>query len=38
VRFYLFDADSFSAFEMGRAKRKSDGQEVPVASYFSDYR
>jgi hypothetical protein len=37
VRFYLFDADSFLLVKW-EGKRKSDGQEVPVESYFSDYR
>jgi outer membrane lipoprotein-sorting protein len=37
VRFYLFDADSFLLVKW-EGKRKADGQEVPVESYFSDYR
>jgi len=37
VRFYLFDADSFLLLKW-EGKRKSDGQEIPVESYFSDYR
>jgi len=37
VRFYLFDADSFLLLKW-EGKRKAEGQEVPVESYFSDYR
>jgi outer membrane lipoprotein-sorting protein len=37
VRFYLFDADSFLLLKW-EGKRKYEGQELPVESYFSDYR
>ena len=37
VRFYLFDAESFLLLKW-EGKRKVEGQEVPVESYFSDYR
>jgi outer membrane lipoprotein-sorting protein len=37
VRFYLFDANSFLLLKW-EGHRKADGQEVPVESYFSDYR
>jgi hypothetical protein len=37
VRFYFFDADSFLLLKW-EGKRKAEGQEVPVESYFSDYR
>ncbi len=37
VRFYLFDAESFLLLKW-EGKRKAEGQEVPVESYFSDYR
>jgi outer membrane lipoprotein-sorting protein len=37
VRFYLFDADTLLLLKW-EGKRKADGQEIPVESYFSDYR
>ncbi len=37
VRYYLFDADSFLLLKW-EGKRKYEGQELPVESYFSDYR
>jgi len=37
VRFYLFDADSFLLIKW-EGKRKYEGQELPVESYFTDYR
>ncbi len=37
VRFYLFDANSFLLLKW-EGKRKYEGQELPVESYFSDYR
>jgi outer membrane lipoprotein-sorting protein len=37
VRFYLFDANSFLLLKW-EGQRKAEGQEVPVESYFSDYR
>jgi hypothetical protein len=37
VRFYLFDANSFLLLKW-EGKRKQDGQESPVESFFSDYR
>jgi outer membrane lipoprotein-sorting protein len=37
VRSYLFDANSFLLLKW-EGKRKADGQEMPVESYFSDYR
>jgi outer membrane lipoprotein-sorting protein len=37
VRFYVFDADSFLLLKW-EGKRKYEGQELPVESYFSDYR
>jgi outer membrane lipoprotein-sorting protein len=37
VRSYLFDANSFLLLKW-EGKRKQDGQEFPVESYFSDYR
>ena len=37
VRFYLFDADSYLLLKW-EGKRKYQGQEFPVESYFSDYR
>jgi outer membrane lipoprotein-sorting protein len=37
VRFYFFDAESFLLLKW-EGKRKVEGQEVPVESYFSDYR
>lgn len=37
VRYYLFDADSFLLLKW-EGKRKYEGQEFPVESYFSDYR
>jgi outer membrane lipoprotein-sorting protein len=37
VRFYFFDAESFLLLKW-EGKRKAEGQEVPVESYFSDYR
>lgn len=37
VRYYLFDADSFLLLKW-EGKRKYQGQEFPVESYFSDYR
>jgi outer membrane lipoprotein-sorting protein len=37
VRFYLFDADSFHLLKW-EGKRKYEGKEFPVESYFSDYR
>ena len=37
VRFYLFDADSFLLLKW-EGKRKYEGQELPVESYFTDYR
>jgi outer membrane lipoprotein-sorting protein len=36
-RFYLFDANSFLLLKW-EGKRKLQGEEVPVESYFSDYR
>lgn len=37
VRSYLFDANSFLLLKW-EGKRKYEGQEIPVESYFSDYR
>jgi hypothetical protein len=37
VRFYLFDAKSFDLLKW-EGKRKYENQELPVESYFSDYR
>jgi outer membrane lipoprotein-sorting protein len=37
ARFYLFDADSFLLVKW-EGKRKYEGQELPVESYFTDYR
>ncbi len=37
VRYYLFDADSFLLLKW-EGKRKYEGQEFPVESYFSAYR
>jgi outer membrane lipoprotein-sorting protein len=37
MRSYLFDANSFLLLKW-EGKRKQDGQEFPVESYFSDYR
>jgi outer membrane lipoprotein-sorting protein len=37
VRFYLFDSASFLLLKW-EGKRKYEGQEFPVESYFSDYR
>ncbi len=37
VRFYLFDADSFHLLKW-EGQRKYEGKELPVESYFSDYR
>jgi len=37
ARFYLFDADSFLLLKW-EGKRKYEGQELPVESYFTDYR
>jgi outer membrane lipoprotein-sorting protein len=37
VRTYLFDATSFELLKW-EGKRKYEGQELPVESYFSDYR
>jgi len=37
VRHYLFDADSYLLLKW-EGKRKYEGQELPVESYFSDYR
>jgi outer membrane lipoprotein-sorting protein len=37
VRFYLFDANSFLLLKW-EGKRKYEGQDLPVESYFSDYR
>ncbi len=37
VRFYLFDVDS-SLLLKWEGKRKYEGQELPVESYFTDYR
>jgi outer membrane lipoprotein-sorting protein len=37
VRFYLFDAASFLLLKW-EGKRKAEGQEFPIESYFSDYR
>ena len=37
VRFYLFDADLFLLLKW-EGKRKYEGQEFPVESYFTDYR
>jgi outer membrane lipoprotein-sorting protein len=37
VRSYLFDANSFFLLKW-EGKRKYEGQEIPVESYFSDYR
>jgi hypothetical protein len=37
IRFYFFDADSFLLLKW-EGKRKYEGQEFPVESYFSDYR
>jgi outer membrane lipoprotein-sorting protein len=37
VRIYFFDAESFLLLKW-EGKRKVEGQEVPVESYFSDYR
>ena len=37
VRYYLFDAESFLLLKW-EGKRKYEGQEFPVESYFSDYR
>jgi len=37
VRYYFFDADSFLLLKW-EGKRKYEGQEFPVESYFSDYR
>ena len=36
VRFYLFDANSFLLLKW-EGKRRQDGQELPVESFFSDY-
>jgi outer membrane lipoprotein-sorting protein len=37
VRYYLFDGNSFLLLKW-EGKRKHEGQELPVESYFSDYR
>ena len=37
VRFYLFDADTFHLLKW-EGQRKYEGKELPVESYFSDYR
>lgn len=37
ARFYLFDVNSFLLLKW-EGKRKHEGQEFPVESYFSDYR
>ena len=37
VRFYLFDASSYDLLKW-EGKRKYENQELPVESYFSDYR
>jgi outer membrane lipoprotein-sorting protein len=37
VRFYLFDANSFQLLKW-EGQRKYEGKELPVESYFSDYR
>jgi outer membrane lipoprotein-sorting protein len=37
VRYYLFDATSFQLLKW-EGKRKFEGKEFPVESYFSDYR
>jgi hypothetical protein len=37
VRSYLFDADSFHLLKW-EGQRKYEGKELPVESYFSDYR
>jgi outer membrane lipoprotein-sorting protein len=37
ARFYLFDADSFLLLKW-EGKRRYEGQELPVESYFNDYR
>jgi outer membrane lipoprotein-sorting protein len=37
VRFYLFDANSFHLLKW-EGQRKYEGKELPVESYFSDYR
>jgi hypothetical protein len=37
VRFYLFDADSFHLLKW-EGQRKYEGKELPVQSFFSDYR
>ena len=37
ARFYLFDADSFLLVKW-EGKRKYEGQELPVESFFTDYR
>ena len=37
VRFYLFDTSSFLLLKW-EGKRKYEGQELPIESYFSDYR
>jgi hypothetical protein len=37
VRFYLFDATSFLLLKW-EGKRKAEGQELPIESYFTDYR
>jgi outer membrane lipoprotein-sorting protein len=37
VRYYLFDSDSFLLVKW-EGKRKYEGQEFPVESYFTDYR
>jgi hypothetical protein len=37
VRFYVFDANSFLLLKW-EGKRRENGQELPVESFFSDYR
>src|SRR3984893_13634943 len=37
VRYYLFDSNSFLLLK-GEGQRHYEGQELPVESYFSDYR
>ena len=37
IRYYLFDAGSFLLLKW-EGKRKAEGQEIPVESYFRDYR
>jgi outer membrane lipoprotein-sorting protein len=37
VRFYLFDATTFLLLKW-EGKRQAQGQDIPIQSYFSDYR